>query len=149
MNHRSNMTGRGLLGRPVKHPLRALPVVALIVAGAAHIPVIPAHLHEAPYIGVLFIVLTAASFVLAAVLALGDVSVAYFSTAAVMALALLAYVVSRTIGLPQIGDDIGNWLEPLGVVSVIAEATACLSAIAIGVKARQQVGMHTLSPHRP
>lgn len=144
MNHRSTITGRGLLGRPVKHSVRALPVVALTVAGGAHIPVIPAHLHEAPYIGILFMVLTAASFVLAAVLALGDVAAAYFTTAAVMGLSLLAYVISRTIGLPEIGDDIGNWLEPLGVVAVIAEATACLSALAIGFKARHQAGIHSL-----
>ncbi|WP_171814497.1 hypothetical protein [Arthrobacter dokdonensis] len=148
-NHRSTMTGRGLLGRPVKHSLRALPVAALVVAGAAHIPVIPAHLHEAPYIGILFMVLAAASFVLAAVLALGDVSVAYVTTAVVMGLALLAYVISRTIGLPEIGDDIGNWLEPLGVVSVIAEATACLSAVAIAVKAGHQAGIHSLSLRQP
>ncbi len=148
-NHRSPLTGRALFGRPIKHPLRPFPVVALAVAGAAHIPVIPAHLHEAPYIGVLFIVLTVASFALAAVIALGDIAAAYFSTATVMALALLAYAVSRTIGLPEIGDDIGNWLEPLGVVAVIAEATACLSAIAIGVKARREAGVHALSKHWP
>ncbi len=94
-------------------------------------------------------VLAAASFVLAAVLALGDVSVAYVTTAVVMGLALLAYVISRTIGLPEIGDDIGNWLEPLGVVSVIAEATACLSAVAIAVKAGHQAGIHSLSLRQP
>ena len=60
-----------------------------------------------------------------------------------MGLAILGYVISRTIGLPQIGDDIGNWLEPLGVVAVIAEATACLSAVAIGLKARHQAGTPT------
>ncbi|MDJ0314792.1 hypothetical protein [Arthrobacter sp. H35-D1] len=144
-NYRSSMNRNPLFGSPVKHPLRVLPVIALAVAGAAHIPVIPTHLHEAPYIGVLFIVLTAASFVLATVLALHDVPAAYFGTAAVMGLAILGYVISRTIGLPQIGDDIGNWLEPLGVVAVIVEATACLSAVAIGFKARHQAGTHALS----
>lgn len=142
------MTGNGLLGSPLKHRLRALPVVALIVAGVAHIPVIPDHLHEAPYIGILFIVLTAASFALAAVIALRDVAAAYYSTAAVMGLAILAYVVSRTIGLPQIGDDIGNWLEPLGVVSVISEAIACWSPLAISFKARHPHPQHVLVPYR-
>lgn len=140
--HRSHVRHGALLGPPIKHPLRALPVLALVVAGAAHIPVIPAHLREAPYIGVLFIVLTVASFPLAAVLALGDVAAAYLSTAAVMGLALLAYVISRTVGLPQIGDDIGNWLQPLGVVAITAEATALVSALAIGLKARHRSGTH-------
>ncbi len=34
----------------------------------------------------------------------------------------------RTIGLPQIGDDIGNWGEPLGIVAIIAEATMLITA---------------------
>src|SRR5690348_15329274 len=37
--------------------------------------------------------------------------------------ALLGYVLSRTVGLPGgLTDDIGNWLDPLGVVSIVAEA---------------------------
>jgi hypothetical protein len=114
-------------------------VAALVVAGLAHIPVIPAHLREAPYIGVLFILLVAASLVLAGVLAVRDMAAAYVLTAAVMALALAAYIISRTIGLPLIGDDVGNWLEPLGVVSIVAETVACVAAIALSRK----------RPHRP
>ena len=37
--------------------------------------------------------------------------------------ALLGYVLSRTVGLPGgLTDDIGNWLDTLGVVSIVAEA---------------------------
>lgn len=136
------MTGTGLFGRAVNHRFRAVVVVALAVAGAAHIPVVPDHLREAPYIGILFIVLTAACFCLAAVVALVDIPASYFSTIAVMVLAIVAYVLSRTVGLPQIGDDVGNWLEPLGVVSVISEAIACFGALIIGLKARGSSPQH-------
>ena len=47
-------------------------------------------------------------------------------------LAVVAYVVSRTVGLPLMADDIGAWLEPLGVVSVATEtAVAVLAAAAL------------------
>jgi hypothetical protein len=144
----TSVTGPRLLGMPLNHPLRGLPVAALVVAGAAHIPVIPAHLREAPYIGILFIVLAAGSLVLAGVLAFRDVAAAYVLTAVVMALALVAYVISRTVGLPLIGDDVGNWLEPLGVVSIIAEIVACAAAIALSRHLPQRRGAHTSTATR-
>ncbi|WP_051478431.1 hypothetical protein [Arthrobacter sp. H5] len=131
------------LGVPFRRPLRGLAVAALVVAGAAHIPVIPDHLLEAPYIGILFILLAAGSFVLAGVLFFHDVVAAYVLTAVVMALALVAYVISRTLGLPLIGDDVGNWLEPLAVVSVIAELVACAAAIALSRRSPNQPGTRT------
>ncbi|MCZ2404801.1 hypothetical protein IV498_16875 [Paenarthrobacter sp. Z7-10] len=130
-------------GASFKHPLRWLPAAALVIAGAAHVPVIPAHLHEAPYIGILFIVLAVGSLVLAGVITFYDVAAAYVLTAVMMALALVAYIISRTFGLPLIGDDVGNWLEPLGVVAVIAELVACVAAIALSRKFARQHGPHT------
>jgi hypothetical protein len=37
--------------------------------------------------------------------------------------ALLAYVASRTIGLPGLPAEPDAWLEPMGVVSVVCEAS--------------------------
>lgn len=139
---RTNVTGARRFGMPINHALRGLPIAGLVVAGAAHIPVIPAHLREAPYIGILFILLAAGSFVLAGVLAFRDVAAAYLLTAVLTGLALVAYVISRTVGLPLIGDDVGNWLEPLGVVSVIAEGVTCAAAIVLSRKSRQRSGSH-------
>jgi hypothetical protein len=36
-------------------------------------------------------------------------------------LTLLAFILSRTTGLPTAKDDIGNWSEPLGVASMFVE----------------------------
>lgn len=140
---RTSGTGPTPRGMPSHHPLRGLPAAALVVAGAAHIPVIPEHLHEAPYIGILFIALATGSIVLAGVLAFRDVKAAYILTTVLTALALVAYVASRTVGLPLIGDDVGNWLEPLGVVSIIAEAIAGVTAIAMSRKVPRRRGAHT------
>ncbi|MEO7132374.1 MAG: hypothetical protein ABIZ07_13465, partial [Dermatophilaceae bacterium] len=46
----------------------------------------------------------------------------------VAALALVGYFLSRTIGLPQMGDDIGNWGEPLGILAIISEAIMLITA---------------------
>jgi hypothetical protein len=113
-------------------PLRWLAAVTLVVAGAVHIPVIPAHLEEAPYIGWLFIALTTVCFVLAAVVLVADSVVVWLASGVVTTLAVGAYVLSRAVPLPQIGDDVGNWLEPLGVAAILAEtATAVLALLAL------------------
>jgi hypothetical protein len=37
--------------------------------------------------------------------------------------AIAAFVISRTVGLPQGTDDIGNWTEPLGMTSLFVGGT--------------------------
>jgi len=54
----------------------------------------------------------------------------YVACAALGGLAILAYILSRSIGLPQIRDDVGNWAEPLGVVAVAAEAVLLFGGLA-------------------
>lgn len=92
-----------------------------LIAAAAHIPVTGEHLEEAPYIGMLFIALEIASVVLAVAVLARPSRAIYLMIAGVGGLAVLALVLSRTIGLPLIGDDIGNWTEPLAVISLIVE----------------------------
>ena len=47
--------------------------------------------------------------------------------------AIVAFVLSRTVGLPQGADDIGNWTEPLGMASLFVEGSlVALSAAALG-----------------
>jgi hypothetical protein len=42
---------------------------------------------------------------------------------------LIGYVLSRGPGLPDYSDDIGNWLEPLGVLSLGVEAILIVLAL--------------------
>ena len=121
------------MNRTLLHPLdlgrRWLVVAALLVSGAAHLPVIGDHLGEAPYMGVLFIVLTAACFVLASALISVDALAVYALTTLTCALAVLGYAATRTVAFPELADDVGNWTEPLGVVSIVAETVAALVAL--------------------
>jgi hypothetical protein len=42
---------------------------------------------------------------------------------------LLGYVLSRGPGLPSYSDDVGNWFEPLGVLSLAVEAVLIVVAL--------------------
>lgn len=118
-----------LVGRSERSPSRLVAAAAAIATATAHIPVIQEHLKEAPYIGVAFVLVTVAGFVLAQLLLTADTRAVWLSTAAVSALALAAFILSRTVGLPQIHDDIGDWSDPLGIVAIVSEAVMLITAI--------------------
>jgi hypothetical protein len=93
----------------------------LLVAAGTHIPLIKDHLQEAPYVGWLFIALSVVCIALAvAILFVDNVGVWVISGAVCLA-AVVAFLASRTVGLPQIGDDVGNWTDPLGIPAVASE----------------------------
>lgn len=113
---------------PLHSPLRLVAAGMLIVTAATHVPLVPEHLEEAAYIGVLFIALSVAAVGLAVAVTWWDTPLVWLATGLVTALAVVAFLVSRTIGLPEIGDDIGNWTEPLGFPAVAAELVAAVVA---------------------
>jgi hypothetical protein len=93
----------------------------LLVAAGTHIPLIQDHLEEAPYVGWLFIALSVACIVLAVTTLFVDHVGVWLLSAAVCFAAVVAFLASRTIGLPQIRDDVGNWSDPLGPPAVASE----------------------------
>ncbi len=58
---------------------------------------------------------------------------------------LVGYILTRGPGLPDATDDIGNWGEPLGVLSLIVEGLLLL--LALGVLARARTAERTVT-HR-
>lgn len=117
---------------PARSAMRWPVATGLLVAAAVHLPVTPEHLHEAPLWGIAFAGFTAVTVALGVLVARWDVPALYGATAGLCALAVATYVVSRLTPLPGIADDVGNWLNPWGVASVISEAaTACVAAIAL------------------
>ena len=93
----------------------------MLTVTAAHIPVTAEHLSEAPYIGWSFVALEVGTAVLAVVLVLRGDRLVWSAAGGVAALAIAAYVLTRSVALPQIADDVGNWSEPLGIVALSAE----------------------------
>lgn len=47
--------------------------------------------------------------------------------------AVVAFLASRTVGLPQIHDDIGNWSEPLAVPALAVEVLTVAFASALAL----------------
>lgn len=115
--------------KPTAGTARVTTVVAVLVAGAAHVPVIAPHLEEAPYMGALFILLTAACTLSAVVLAVAELPLAYAFAATSCGLAVIGYAATRLVAFPQLADDVGNWLEPLGVVAVLSELVVVVAAV--------------------
>jgi len=106
---------------------RAVAVVGLAGVALIHVLDLPGTFGEAPYKGVLYVALIAGCIATAAALVARSDRRAWLAAAALPLGALLAYVVSRTVGLPNGADDIGNWTEPLGLASMFVEA--CLVAL--------------------
>jgi len=102
--------------------------IAALVAAVAHVPVIAPHLDEAPYMGVLFIVLIVGCTAIALAALVRDSAAVYATATGTCGLALLGYAATRLVGFPQLADDVGNWLEPLGIVSVLSEAVVVAAA---------------------
>jgi hypothetical protein len=95
----------------------------LLANGGIHVIAFPDHYKAAAYIGVLFLLLAAATAALA--IAIGARLRFAWSVAALMsAIAIVLYALARTTGLPYYHED--SWLDmmgafPVGLLSVIAE----------------------------
>lgn len=89
---------------------------------------------ETPYIFWMYMAAIAASLAAGAALLLSqsthNVRRALLAAAGIAGSVLLGYVVNRTVGMPGATDDIGNWTEPLGLASIVAEAITVAAALA-------------------
>jgi hypothetical protein len=110
---------------------RVTAVVALGGIALIHLLDVPGKLEELPYVGWMFIGLIIGSLVLAEALIRWDDSRVWLAAAGLSASTILGYAVSRTTGLPgDHGSDKGNWLEPLGLSSLVVEGVVVLLAVA-------------------
>jgi hypothetical protein len=109
---------------------RWLAVLALLVTGGIHLALVPEHFEEAAYAGWLFLVDGLAALALAAVLLVTDRRWVWVVSGLVAGATVAAYVLSRTAGLPQLGDDVGSWTDPLSFPALAAEVTVVVVAIA-------------------
>ncbi|MGB9376320.1 MAG: hypothetical protein WCB04_02290 [Mycobacteriales bacterium] len=131
MTTSAQRTGTGLTLTDSRAIRRAVAVVGLVGIALIHALDLDGKLTELPYIGVLFIVLIVASLAIAEGLMRSDGRGLWISAAVLAGLTLMGYAMSRTVGIPGDGGaDVGNWLEPLGLASLVVEAFVVLVAIA-------------------
>jgi hypothetical protein len=114
---------------------RVLGAVGLLGIALIHLLDVIGKFSETPYLGWMYVGAIVAAIGLAAWLVVKGSSRAVWAATGGLALAILAgFVLSRTTGLPDATDDIGNWSEGLGLASMFVEAAvAALSVWALAV----------------
>ena len=110
--------------------LRTAAVVGLLGIAVTHVAELGDKLEEtgARYQGYLFIALIVGCIALALAARRAPKRPWWAAVLAVSVLPLVAYIVSRTAGLPGGEDDIGAWGEPAGIASVVFEAITAIVA---------------------
>ena len=130
---------RYLLGAPLARRVALPAALAMLAVGVVHLIDGSSSLHDNFAIGALELALTAAVVPLAVLLATRPVRLFWHLAGALCTAALLTYVLSRTTGLPGSSDDIGNWLQTLGVLNVAFELMVIVSAAYV-VRMRSAAG---------
>lgn len=108
---------------------RGVGAIGLAGVGLIHLLDVVDKFHETAYIGVLYVLLIAASLLAARQLIMVGDRRSWLTAGALAGATLLAYSVSRTVGLPASTDDIGNWAEPLGLASLFVEGAVVLLSV--------------------
>ena len=111
---------------------RTIAIGALGGIALIHVLQSPDAFSETTYLGILFVGAIVASVLLGAVLTRTSDSRAWAAAGGLGALILLGYILSRTSGLPAATDDVGEWTEPFGLLSLVVEGLlVCVSAAAL------------------
>lgn len=101
---------------------RALVAAGLFGIVAVHLVDLPDKMAEVPYLGWAYLGLIVASLVLAELVATRSDRRLMAASAGLSSAVLVGFAINRTTGMPGAMDDIGNWTEPLGMVSLLVEA---------------------------
>jgi len=108
---------------------RGVGVVLLLGIALIHFVDAANQIHEQKYVFALYVLLMGGSLLVAAVLLRTDSRLAWSLVTLTAALTLLGFVLSRSTGLPNFRDEIGNWTEPLGLASIFTEGVTVLLGV--------------------
>jgi hypothetical protein len=137
---------------------RTVTTLGLVVIALIHVLELPDTLGEEGYVGGLFIAAIVSSLLLAAILTRTDDSRAWIATGGFAGLVLIAFLFSRTTGLPGFTDYKGVWDESSGLESMVVEGLVVLvTCVVLATRtaiARQRVETrdrrgHAGTPGRP
>src|SRR5690349_7615526 len=98
----------------------------------------------------LYMALIVGCLVLAAAVLRGPDRRVWLAISGLAATVIAGYVLSRTTGLPNADDDIGNWTDPLGLASLWVEGcVVAVSGYAFAVLARSPVAARRAPASNP
>jgi hypothetical protein len=113
---------------PTEYLARTIGAVALAAVAIIHVVDLPNTLQETPLVGDSYFLLIATAL-LGAALLISVVNRLVWAFADLIAVAaIVAYVFSRTTGLPSDRVDLGNWNCALGIAAISVEALVVLLA---------------------
>jgi hypothetical protein len=116
---------------------RAVGVVGFAAVALIHVLDLQSKFHETPYLGVAYLLLIVGMLYASFELIRDNTHRGWIVGGAIAALTFAGYAVNRTWGMPGAMEDVGNWLEPLGLASLFVEgAVALLAAWAVTALAR-------------
>ena len=115
---------------------RLLVLIALNALVLVHILDLPSKMQEAPVLAVAYVGLISVALLLMQQLMYRESAFLYLAAGLLGAAVAIAFITTRTVGLPMAMDDIGNWTEPLGLASLVID----LSLVAMAVRALLPVG---------
>jgi hypothetical protein len=104
-------------------------IVGLAGIAAIHLMDLPGKFTETPYLGVAYVGMIAAAFVLIERIVKNAKPIDFLAAAGLAASVFAGFVVNRTVGMPGAMGDIGNWFEPLGFLSLFVEAFTAWQAL--------------------
>ena len=120
-----------------QNPLRRdATVVGLLAIALIHVLDLPGKWAETRYLGIGYVLVIAASLVLAEITSTRNDKRTMYASAALAIAVLAGFIINRTVGMPNATEDIGNWGEPLGLASLFVEA------ITVWVTVRGAMEMH-------
>ena len=103
----------------------------ILMIGLTHMYVFPQHFRTAPYLGLSFAVLFIISLVSAINILRGSRRWGWLPGAVISGIALVSYILSRTLGFPGFPEAQNNWANPPGTVAMAFEAIFILTYISI------------------
>src|SRR5215469_15345187 len=106
--------------------IRAVTVIGLIAIGIIHAVEIPGQVSGAVWLTIGFCLLAVIAPGIGLWLLLRPSLLAWEFAGAGCALAAAGYVLTRSIPMPGDAGDVGNWMEPLGVTSLITEGVVVI-----------------------
>lgn len=117
--------------------VRAVAAAGLIAAGIIHALEIQGQLSGAVWLTIGFCLLAVAQPLAGLWLLTRPTAMAWAFGGLACLLAALGYMLTRSVPVPGDTGDVGNWLEPLGVVSLIVQwITVLLSGIVLAGELR-------------
>lgn len=108
---------------------RGLAVAGLVAIALVHLIQLPDTFRQSPGLGLLFTGLVVAASALGAAMVHSDRDALWFASALTAGATIAGYVMTRSIALPVDRADVGNWLEPVGLVALFLEGGLILLSV--------------------